>query len=88
VVVVDALAYERDRGLCVIRVGCWHVEIVHEVEQGNVAASQGLEGLTLFLEHAFELQLQADAVGLEVEVDRLGGILRFGQFLQHTVDQL
>jgi len=88
VVVVDALAYQRDRGLCVIRVGCWHVQIVHEVEQGNVAASQRLEGLALFLEHAFELQLQADAVGLEVEVDRLGGILIFRQFLQHPVDEL
>lgn len=87
-VVVDALAYQRDRGLCVIRVGCWHVQIVHEVEQGNVAASQRLEGLALFLEHAFELQLQADAVGVEVEVDRLLGILGFGQFLQHAVDEL
>lgn len=87
-VVVDALAYERDRGLCVLRVGGWHVQIVHEVEQGNVAASQRLEGLALFLEHAFELQLQADAVGVEVEVDRLGGILGFGQFLQHAVDEL
>jgi len=88
VVLVDALADERDRGLCVVRVGGWHVQVVHELEQGHVAASQRLEGLALFLEHAFQLQLQADAVGLEVEVDRLGGILIFRQFLQHPVDEL
>lgn len=88
VALVDALADERDRRLCVIRVGSWHVQVVNEVEQNCVTASQWLEGLSLLLEHTFELQLQTDAVCVKVEINGFVAVLVFRQFLEDAVDEL
>jgi hypothetical protein len=77
VFLVDTLADKRDRGLGVVGVGGRHVQVVNEVKQRDVTAGERFEGLTLLLEHTFELQLQADAVRVKVEVDGLVGLLVF-----------
>lgn len=87
VVVVDALSNQRDCRLGVLGVALRHVQVVHELDQGDVA-SDGLEGFALLLQRAFELGLQAQGVRLVVEVDGLEVEVFGVQVLQHSFYQL
>lgn len=63
---VDVLSHECDRVLRHVRVQLGHVQVVHELDQVEVACR--CEVLAALLQRAHELVLQQHGIGVEVEV--------------------
>jgi hypothetical protein len=87
--VVSVLSEESNSGLGIIRISCWHVQVIDEVDE--LACSLWSKHLTSFLlKVLFQHKLKGISISVEVEIDNLLKIdWVFGaKIVQKTLDNL